>query len=52
MFQSLLHLFRLSSGNCVSCRRRYEEDKNTSNAPGPSAVTLKMSIGIERPFLL
>ena len=36
---------------CV-CRRHYEEVKNTSNAPSPSAVTLKMGIGKEGPFLL
>ena len=52
MFQSLMNLFRLSFSNCVSCRRHYEEVKNTSNALGPSAVTLKMVIGIKRPFLL
>ena len=51
IFQSLLHLCRLSFSNCVSCRRHYEEVKNTSNALGPSAVTLKMGIGIKRPFL-
>ena len=51
MFQSLLHLCRLSFSNCVSCRRHYEEVKNTSNALGSSAVTLKMGIGIKRPFL-
>ena len=47
MFQSLLHLCRLSFSNCVSCRRHYEEVKNTSNALGPSAVPLKMGIGIK-----
>ena len=34
MFQSLMNLFRLSFSNCVSCRRHYEEVKNTSNALG------------------
>ena len=52
MFQSLFHLFRLSISNCVSCRCHYEEVKNTSKTPGPSAVTLKMGIDIGRPFLL
>ena len=42
MFQSFSHLFSgLSFSNYVSCRRHYEEVKNTSNAVGPSAVTLK-----------
>ena len=42
MFQSFSHLFSgLSLSNYVSYRRHYEEVKNTSNAVGPSAVTLK-----------
>ena len=35
----------------MSCTSDREEDKNRSNALGPSAY-FKMGIGIERPFLL
>ena len=49
--QSKIQMFKLSSSNGMSCTRHCEEDKNRSNALGPSAY-FKMGIGIERPFLL